>query len=128
MVKADYYRRQADICMRLSLMSDDQEIAGFLLNKAIELMGQANEGDPAGRTVGRNLSISSFRRLLSLGSMRADVSICAEAVPLSVAPLLTSTILTATCVVPCAARWILRAISAVAAPCSSTAAARVEEH
>jgi hypothetical protein len=40
---ADYYRRQADICMRLSLMSDDQEISGFLLNKAIELMGQANE-------------------------------------------------------------------------------------
>ena len=49
MVKADYYRRQADICMRLSLMSDDQEIAGFLLNKAIELMGQANEADPPAR-------------------------------------------------------------------------------
>ncbi len=49
MVKADYYRRQADICMRLSLMSDDQEIAGFLLNKAIELMGRANEADPPAR-------------------------------------------------------------------------------
>ena len=49
MVKADYYRRQADICMRLSLMSDDQEIAVFLLNKAIELMGQANEADPPAR-------------------------------------------------------------------------------
>jgi hypothetical protein len=46
---ADYYRRQADICMRLSLMSDDQEISGFLLNKAIELMGQANEADPPAR-------------------------------------------------------------------------------
>jgi hypothetical protein len=50
MANADYYRRQADICMRLSLMSDDQEISGFLLNKAIELMGQANEASPPGRT------------------------------------------------------------------------------
>jgi hypothetical protein len=29
--------------MRLSLMSEDQEISRFLLNKAIELMGRANE-------------------------------------------------------------------------------------
>jgi hypothetical protein len=43
MANEDYYRRQADICMRLSLMSEDQEISGFLLNKAIELMAQANE-------------------------------------------------------------------------------------
>jgi hypothetical protein len=42
-VNAEYYRRQADICMRLSLMTDDEEMSGFLLNKAIELMGQANE-------------------------------------------------------------------------------------
>jgi hypothetical protein len=46
---ADYYRRQADICMRLSLMSDDEETSGLLLNKAIELMGQANEADPPDR-------------------------------------------------------------------------------
>jgi hypothetical protein len=50
MANADYYRRQADICMRLSLMSDDQEISGFLLNKAIELMGQANDAKVADRT------------------------------------------------------------------------------
>jgi hypothetical protein len=30
-------------------MSDDQEISGFLLNKAIELMGQANEAEPPAR-------------------------------------------------------------------------------
>jgi hypothetical protein len=46
---SDYYRRQADICMRLSLMSEDQEISRFLLNKAIELMGQANEATSADR-------------------------------------------------------------------------------
>jgi hypothetical protein len=48
-VNADYYRRQADICMRLSLMTDDEEMSGFLLNKAIELMGQANEATPSDR-------------------------------------------------------------------------------
>jgi hypothetical protein len=35
--------------MRLSLMSDDREISGCLLNKAIELMGQADEADPPAR-------------------------------------------------------------------------------
>jgi len=48
-VNADYYRRQADICMRLSLMADDQEMSSFLLNKAIELMGQADSADPPPR-------------------------------------------------------------------------------
>jgi hypothetical protein len=46
---ADYYRRQADICMRLSLMSEDEEMSGFLLNKAIELMGQADAANPPDR-------------------------------------------------------------------------------
>jgi hypothetical protein len=46
---ADYYRRQADICMRLSLMSDDEETSGLLLNKAIELMGEADAADPPDR-------------------------------------------------------------------------------
>ena len=49
MVQADYYRRQADICMRLSLISDDKEISTFLLNKAIELMARAGEAEPQGR-------------------------------------------------------------------------------
>jgi hypothetical protein len=49
LANADYYRRQADICMRLSLMSDDEEISGFLLNKAIELMAQAGEAQSPGR-------------------------------------------------------------------------------
>jgi hypothetical protein len=46
---ADYYRRQADICMRLSLMSNDEEMSSFLLNKAIELMGEANAANPPRR-------------------------------------------------------------------------------
>jgi hypothetical protein len=41
MSRAHYYWRQADICMRLSLLSDDGEIAELLINKAMELMSQA---------------------------------------------------------------------------------------
>jgi hypothetical protein len=41
MSRAQYYWRQADICMRLSLLSDDNEIAELLINKAMELMSQA---------------------------------------------------------------------------------------
>jgi hypothetical protein len=39
--RAQYYWRQADICMRLSLLSDDGDIAELLINKAMELMSQA---------------------------------------------------------------------------------------
>jgi hypothetical protein len=41
MSRAQYYWRQADLCMRLSLLSDDSEIAELLINKAMELMSQA---------------------------------------------------------------------------------------
>jgi hypothetical protein len=41
MSRAQYYWRQADICVRLSLLSDDGEIAELLINKAMELMSQA---------------------------------------------------------------------------------------
>ena len=41
MSRAQYYWRQADICMRLSLLSNDGEIAELLITKAIELMSQA---------------------------------------------------------------------------------------
>jgi hypothetical protein len=41
MSRAKYYWRQADICMRLSLLSDDGAIAELLINKAMELMSQA---------------------------------------------------------------------------------------
>ncbi len=41
MSRAKYYSRQADLCMRLSLLSDDDEIAELLVNKAMELMSQA---------------------------------------------------------------------------------------
>jgi len=41
MSRAQYYWRQADLCMRLSLLSDDNEIAELLINKAMELMSQA---------------------------------------------------------------------------------------
>jgi hypothetical protein len=39
--RAQYYWRQADICMRLSLLSDDGEVAELLIGKAMELMSQA---------------------------------------------------------------------------------------
>jgi hypothetical protein len=41
MSRSQYYWRQADLCMRLSLLSDDGEIAELLINKAMELMSQA---------------------------------------------------------------------------------------
>src|SRR5215469_2519027 len=41
MSRAQYYWRQADICMRLSLLSDDNEVAELLINKAMVLMSQA---------------------------------------------------------------------------------------
>ena len=52
---------------------------------------------------------------------------CDEAEPVSLAPCCTSVIFDETCWVPCAACCTLREISCVAAPCSSTAAAMVEE-
>jgi hypothetical protein len=39
--RAQYYWRQADICMRLSLLSDDGDVAELLITKAMELMSQA---------------------------------------------------------------------------------------
>ena len=51
MSRAEYYWRQADICMRLSLLSEDGEIADLLINKALQLLAQADaaaeEGQPA---------------------------------------------------------------------------------
>src|SRR5438105_5212989 len=77
----------------------------------------------AARTVARNLTTSAFRRLFSLDSSCADESTWEDAEPVSPAPRLTSAILVATCVEPSAACCTLRAISWVAAPCSSIAAA-----
>ena len=57
----------------------------------------------------------------------AAESTCEEAPPVSDAPRWTSEILAASCDVPSAARCTLREISWVAAPCSSTAEAIVEE-
>jgi hypothetical protein len=49
MSRAHYYWRQADICMRLSLLSENNEVAELLINKAMEFMSQADtaaaEGD-----------------------------------------------------------------------------------
>jgi hypothetical protein len=49
MSRAQYYWRQADICMRLSLLSGDDDVAELLINKSMELMSQAEtataEGD-----------------------------------------------------------------------------------
>src|SRR6476619_3326004 len=81
----------------------------------------------AARTELRNLPTSSLRRLLSPDSDCAADSTCEEAEPVSLAPRCTSVMLDETCWVPCAACCTLREISCVAAPCSSTAAAMVEE-
>src|SRR5258708_11523483 len=77
----------------------------------------------AARTVARNLTTSAFRRLFSFESNCADESTWEDAEPVSPAPRLTSAIEVATCVEPIAACCTLRAISWVAAPCSSMAAA-----
>ena len=77
----------------------------------------------AARTVSRNLATSPRSWVLSLASSLADDSTSREAVPVSPAPRFTSLMFSATCEVPCAACWTLRAISWVAAPCCSTAAA-----
>src|SRR6516164_1978810 len=82
-------------------------------------------GGQAARTVARNLSTSTLRRFESDDSDCAEDSTCDDAEPVSLAPRLTSTMLDATELVPSAAWLTLRAISLVAAPCSSTAAAIV---
>ncbi len=56
---AQYYWRQADICMRLSLLSEDSGVAELLINKAMELMSQAEsaaagEGSDVRRDEERN--------------------------------------------------------------------------
>ena len=63
--------------------------------------------------------------MLSSARDLAEPSTCADALPVSAAPRLTSVMLLATWVVPCEACWTFREISCVAAPCSSTAAAMV---
>src|SRR5436309_1312270 len=83
--------------------------------------------DYATRTDFRNLPTSSLRRPESDDSDRAEDSTCDEAVPVSPAPRCTSVMLEETCWVPRAACCTLREISWVAAPCSSTAAAMVED-
>src|SRR5882724_8104494 len=75
----------------------------------------------------RNLPTSSLRRLLSPDRDCAAASTCDEADPVSLAPRCTSVMLEETCWVPWAACWTLREISWVAAPCSSTAEAMVDE-
>ena len=81
----------------------------------------------AARTELRNLPTSSFSRLLSDDSDWAEESTCEDAEPVSPAPRCTSVMLDETWWVPWAACCTLREISWVAAPCSSTAAAMVEE-
>ena len=81
----------------------------------------------AARTVARNLPTSSLRRLLSLDSDWAAESTCEEADPVSLAPRCTSMMLERDLLRALAACCTLREISCVAAPCSSTAAAIVED-
>src|SRR3954451_24604595 len=81
--------------------------------------------DQAARTDCRKRLTSCLRRWLSPESWRAAVSTWPEVWPVSPAPRWTAEILEDTCCVPVAACWMLREISEVAAPCSSTAAATV---
>jgi hypothetical protein len=54
MSRSQYYWRQADLCMRLSLLSDDGEIAELLINKAMELMSQAETAAVEDQRLARN--------------------------------------------------------------------------
>src|ERR1700754_4946072 len=77
----------------------------------------------AARIFDRNASISARSTSASRRSASEEESTSAAAVPASLEALLTPTMLEDTSLVPPAACWMLRAISRVAAPCSSTAAA-----
>src|SRR5882762_3853373 len=81
----------------------------------------------AARTEVTNFATSRFRRLLSFDSDCAAECTWDDASPASDAPRWTAEILSATREVPSAARWTLREISWVAAPCSSTADAIADE-
>src|SRR6476469_6417323 len=85
------------------------------------------EQGQAARTVSRKRSSSLLSRLLSVDKERAAASTCVDAEPVSAAPCSTSVTFDETSCVPCAACWMLREISWVAAPCSSTAAAMVDD-
>jgi hypothetical protein len=50
MIKSDYYRRQADVCLQLALAQRDQQAAIRLVELADELMARAEEAD-AGRSI-----------------------------------------------------------------------------
>jgi hypothetical protein len=54
MIKSDYYRRQADVCLQLALAQRDQQAAIRLVELADELMARAEEAD-AGRSISREL-------------------------------------------------------------------------
>jgi hypothetical protein len=45
MASPEYYRRQADLCMRLALMCENQPIAQLLLNKVLELRAEAGASE-----------------------------------------------------------------------------------
>src|SRR5665213_1284389 len=93
----------------------------------IPLFGPRKRPVQAARTESRNLLTSSLSRLESRDIDCAADSTCEEADPVSLAPRCTSEMFEETCMVPCAACCTLREISWVAAPCSSTAAAMVDE-
>jgi hypothetical protein len=61
MSRAEYYWRQADICMRLSLLSEDGEIADLLINKALQLLAQADAAAEEGQGAPPTHTIDSER-------------------------------------------------------------------
>jgi hypothetical protein len=60
MIGASYYRRQADICLRLALLSDDVEVVELLIAKAKELRAKAESTESGG---GKNLAGAADVRL-----------------------------------------------------------------
>lgn len=47
MVKAEYYRRQADLCLQLALTQRDHSAALWLIELAEEMLAKAEAADPA---------------------------------------------------------------------------------
>src|SRR5215213_513991 len=111
-------RGQPALLIRITAVAKPARGTGF---------GPNSQRDQAACTESRNLPTSSLRRLESPDSDCAAASTCEDAEPVSLAPRCTSPMLEDTCWVPIDACCTLREISCVAAPCSSTAAAMVEE-
>src|SRR3954471_11225118 len=105
------HARRETITRRASRHCEERSDEAIESCLATGLLRFARNDDYAARTVARNLMTSAFSRLFSFDSSCAEDSTCDEAEPLSPAPRCTSAMQVATCVLPIAACWTLRAIS-----------------